>query len=175
MLLAMGDTHIPDRAEEIPRELLEFIAREKPDAILFTGDATEYSVLFLLEELAPVHAVRGNMDNVDAPREKTLEFRGKQLLLTHGKRFGRGNYNAMVEYARSNGYDIVVCGHTHAQKTLRRGGVLVVNPGSATGASGRIASGEKTFTTIVINGGVEVAEHVVRDDGIQRKGAEGEN
>lgn len=173
MLVAIGDTHIPERATEIPLPVLEFLRKEKPDAILFTGDATEHETLLLLEKLGPVYAVRGNTDWVDAPKEQRLEFRGKRILLVHGHSFGRGNYNALVEYAR--GFDILVCGHTHAQRTFKKGPLTVVNPGSVTGAWGAIATGEKTFTTIVINGGVEVREYVVKGNGIQSKGSEGED
>jgi len=173
LLVAIGDTHIPERAAEIPAPVLEFLRRKRPDAILFTGDATEYGTLFLLEKLGPVYAVRGNVDDVDSPLEQRLEFRGKRVLLVHGHKFGRNNYNALVEYAR--GFDVLVCGHTHAQKTFRRGGVLVVNPGSVTGAWGAIATGEKTFTTIVINGGVEVTEYVVRGNAVQSKRTEVED
>jgi len=173
LLVALGDTHIPGRAVEIPLPILEFLRDKRPDAILFTGDATEQDTLLLLERMAPLYTVRGNMDNVEAPREQRLEFKGKRLLLIHGHQFGRGNYTALVEYAR--GFDLLVCGHTHRQETFRREGMLVVNPGSATGAWGRIATGEKSFTTIVINGGVEVTEYVVKGDGIQSKRPEGKD
>lgn len=173
LIVAIGDTHIPERAKEIPAPVLEFLKKEKPDAILFTGDATEYGTLFLLERFGPVYAVRGNMDDVSSPLEQRLEFRGKKVLLVHGHKFGRGNYNALVEYGK--GFDIVVCGHTHRQETLERDGILIVNPGSVTGAYSAVATEEKTFTTIVINAGVEVAEYVVKADGIQSKGTKSKN
>lgn len=172
-LIALGDTHIPDRAEEIPEEVIQFIRDFSPNALLFTGDATEYATLFLLEKLAPTYAVRGNMDKVDTPEQQSLEFEGKKVLLIHGDQFGRGNYDALVRYARR--YDILVCGHTHRQELFRRGKLLVINPGSVTGAWGKVATGEKTFTTIIIKGQVEVEEYVVEEDGIQRKGSEGKD
>lgn len=172
-IIALGDTHIPDRAEEIPIEVLEFIREFTPNVLLFTGDATEYGTLFLMEKLVPTYAVKGNMDNVDSPKQQSLEFDGKKLLLIHGHQFGRGNYDSIIRYA--HGHDIVVCGHTHRQEHFERRGVLFVNPGSVTGASGKVATGEKTLTTIIIKGQVEVEEYVVKEDGIQSKGSKGED
>ena len=170
-LLVMGDTHIPGRAKEIPPAFFDFVKEFCPQAILFTGDATEYATLFLLEKLAPVYAVKGNMDSVDTPQQQSLKFEGKKILLIHGDQFGRGNYDAMVKYA--HGHGILVCGHTHRQELFSRAGITVVNPGSVTGAWGAVATGEKTFTTIIIKGQVEIEEYVVEEDGIQRKGSEG--
>ncbi|MBR9689951.1 MAG: metallophosphoesterase family protein [Candidatus Altiarchaeota archaeon] len=171
MLIALGDTHIPNRTDAIDPQILEFIDEKMPEAILFTGDATEYSTLFLLEKLAPVYAVRGNMDKVDTPKMQSLEFGGKKVLLLHGNQFGRGNYDDLITYAR--GHEILVCGHTHKQEHFTKDGVLVVNPGSATGAPGAVSTGNKTFTTIIINDEVEVVEYVVKKDGIQSKGSKG--
>lgn len=175
MLLALGDTHIPDRAEVLNKHILEFIREEVPNAILFAGDATDFSTLFFLRTLGEVHAVKGNMDETDSPPMVSLEFDGKKVLLMHGHQFGRGNYDALTEYAKSRSHDILVCGHTHKQEHFRKNGVLVVNPGSATGAPTGPVKGLPSFTTIVIKGDVKVTEYVVKENGIQSKGSKSED
>ena len=171
ILIALGDTHIPDRAKTISPHILNEV--KKADAVLFTGDATEYATLFLLEKLAPVYAVRGNMDTINLPWERKLEFEGKRILLMHGHKFGRGNYRALVEYAR--GFDLLICGHTHRQEHFHEGNTIVVNPGTATGAWSSMGRKEATFTKIIINRDVRVEEYRVDENGIQSKGSSSED
>ena len=145
MIIAiLGDTHIPARAERLPPALVSHLKDLEPDRIIFTGDATEYSVLFLLEEIAPLYAVKGNCDyGLELPSILSLKFKGRKFLVMHGHQFGRGNYPAMVEYAK--GYDFLICGHTHSLKVEKMAGLWVLNPGSATGAwSGGGLRGEPT-------------------------------
>jgi putative phosphoesterase len=160
-ILVMGDTHIPERADAIPLPLLEFIETECPEAILFTGDATDESVLMLLERFAPVYAVRGNMDKNALPLLLSLNL-GKKIMLVHGHQFGRGNYSALSEYSR--GHEILVCGHTHVQEHFEQGGILIVNPGSATGAETGGRKFPKTFTLL----SKSVEEYTIDSDGVHK-------
>ena len=164
----MGDTHIPSRAETISPHIVNFIDEFAPHSILFTGDATEPGVLMFLERLAPLHAVRGNMDKFNLPSMKSLNFKQK-ILLIHGHQFGRGNYEELIKYA--NGYNILVCGHTHHQEHFEKNGLLVINPGTATGVETKGIRPPATFTTIIIKAGVEIQEYVVKEDGIQKQGS----
>ncbi len=165
-ILCLGDTHIPERAAEIPEWIMKLLVEERPDRILFTGDATDPSVIYLLERVAPVYAVRGNMDRFELPREISLELDGIKLLLMHGDRFGRGGYQEMARYAKQKGHDFVVCGHTHRQETFKTEGVVVVNPGSATGAwGGGRAGAPATPSVSIIN--TENREVVLYSGGIE--------
>ena len=170
LIVVLGDTHIPNRAKEIPREIVEEIEKLCPDRILFTGDANEYSVLFFLENIAPVYAVKGNTDFIELPNMLSLNFRGKKIMVIHGHQFGRGNYPALVDYAK--GHDILVCGHTHKQETFKVRDMIVINPGSATGAwSGGGVKSKPSFTSIEIKKeGMEIVEYVMGEKGgIQNK------
>jgi len=169
LIIAIGDTHIPERASEIPRDIIKMIENLDPDAILFTGDATEYSVLFLLESIAPTYAVRGNVDHLELPNFLSLEFEGNKVMLIHGHQFGRGNYPALVKYA--SGHDLLVCGHTHRQETFKEGGIVVINPGSATGAwSGGGVEPRPSFTTIDIGEEIKIEEYWKGErNGLQNK------
>jgi len=60
----ISDTHIPDRADSIPKEIME--AFKKVDMIIHTGDFVKMSVLDKLKSVCKnVIAVRGNMDHED--------------------------------------------------------------------------------------------------------------
>ena len=60
MLIGLiSDTHIPDRAKELPQNVLD--AFNDVDMIIHAGDLTSLDVIEKLEETAPVMAVQGNM------------------------------------------------------------------------------------------------------------------
>ena len=170
LIVILGDTHIPSRAERIPGPIIEKINELEPDRILFTGDVNEYSVLFFLETIAPVYAVRGNTDYLTLPRFLSLEFEGRKVMLIHGHQFGRGNYSALINFAK--GHDILVCGHTHRQETFKERGMIVINPGSATGAqSGSGIKPRPSFTVLELEGEkIKIEEYVLGDShGLQNK------
>ncbi|MBR9681568.1 MAG: metallophosphoesterase family protein, partial [Candidatus Altiarchaeota archaeon] len=129
-VFCLGDTHIPERASNLPDWVMQLLVKTSPDRILFTGDVTDPSVLYLLEKVAPVYAVRGNMDRIDLPKEISLDLDGLRVLLIHGNQFGRGKYKELVRYAAEKDHNFVVCGHTHVPETFKEEGVVVVNPGS---------------------------------------------
>jgi uncharacterized protein len=95
------------------------------DAILHAGDVGSDAVLEGLAELAPLHAVRGNVDRAGnaalLPTSLTLEFAGLVLFLVH-------DASTAEIPARA---DIVVSGHSHSPNVSRERGALWINPGSA--------------------------------------------
>jgi hypothetical protein len=144
----ISDTHIPDRARSLDRLALDVFQAAGVKAILHAGDVSAPRVIAQLEEIAPVHAVRGNRDWValsHLPYRSLLTFDGIQVGLTHGH--GRWwNYVAdRVEYI-VNGYrlemfqprlletfpdaQVIVFGHTHRPLVHWEDKVLLFNPGS---------------------------------------------
>ena len=172
-IFCLGDTHIPERAVELPEWVMQMLAEERPDRILFTGDATDPSVIYLLEKFAPVYAVRGNMDRFDLPREISLELDGIKLLLMHGDRFGRGKYGEAVKYAAKGGHNFLVCGHTHIPEIFKEEGVVVVNPGSATGAWGGGDASGIPSVSVINTESREVVQYVGEKNGIENKRFQG--
>ncbi|GAB7388703.1 metallophosphoesterase [Bacillaceae bacterium] len=76
--------------------------------------------------------VRGNCDtDTKVPLERTLEWRGVRIFLTHGHVYEvksgllRLKYKALQEDA-----GIVLFGHTHRALCVEEEGVLFINPGS---------------------------------------------
>ena len=98
-------------------------ALEGCDFILHAGDVGGEEILRKLGKIAPVSAVRGNVD-VDMenlPGKLEGMVGGIRLYMTH-----KGE--ALPEDGA--GYDLVVTGHTHRYEEQRRGGTLFCNPGS---------------------------------------------
>ncbi len=101
------------------------------DLILHAGDVGSLDVLVELREIAPVHAVRGNVDDPSDPRfddTHHLEVEGWRLVVTHGHLLRRLTPELLL---RQFDADIVVFGHTHRPLLHRHEGRMVVNPGAA--------------------------------------------
>ena len=103
------------------------------DRILHAGDIDSRAVIEALEEIAPVVAVRGNVDRgllaADYPSWCELEVEGQRLLLIH--RGGRvlqadPTLAAIVGRVRPQ---VVVYGHTHQARAEWEAGVYYFNPG----------------------------------------------
>lgn len=98
------------------------------DCILHAGDIGAASVLLELERIAPVLAVRGNIDRgswaAALPDTASLMAGGKRILLTHDIKRLPGSQIA-------DRYQIVVSGHSHRACVSETAGVLYINPGSA--------------------------------------------
>ncbi len=176
--LILGDTHIPDRAENMPEWVKKTVEGKKYDEILFTGDATEYSVLHYLECHAKTYAVRGNMDFLDLPRFQIIDAEGHRIFLFHSTEVRpRGDPEQLWEYGKTAGADIVVFGHTHKRDVYEYKGMLFVNPGTATGAWGGVTRGEpeslavlelereKATVLMMKNGAPEFLAHYTYDEG----------
>ncbi|MBE3519626.1 MAG: metallophosphoesterase [Firmicutes bacterium] len=129
----MSDTHVPDRQPSIPESILEGL--RGVDLIVHAGDLTCLDVLSLLEKIAPVRAVSGNMDlpEVRSKLGETLVFEacGKTIAVMHG----RGSPAETENRARSAfpDADVVIFGHTHRPFMEYRGKALLLNPGPASG------------------------------------------
>ena len=132
MLIGLiSDTHIPDRAKEIPQKVLE--AFSDVDLILHAGDLTSFNVIDDLSQIAPVLAVQGNMDRatgIKLPIAETIEVEGLKIGIAHGEVYPRADTQQLVYIAKELGADILVTGHSHQPKIEQTDGVLLLNPGS---------------------------------------------
>lgn len=97
------------------------------DLIIHAGDIGKPEVLEALRKIAPVHAVRGNMDGGWAfglPETEVVEIGEVLLYVLHDA------YYLDLDPAAA-GFVAVINGHTHRAAIERRTGVLFLNPGSA--------------------------------------------
>ena len=149
VLGVLSDTHIPDRARQLPRRALEVFRSASVEAILHAGDISTPGVLQELEQVAPVHAVRGNRDIYTLrhlPAQVILTYDGFKVGMLHGH--GRLHtyladkaYNLVYGIQEERykqrviealpGVDVMIFGHLHRRIIEWVGGVLLLNPGSA--------------------------------------------
>ncbi|MCC4594504.1 metallophosphatase family protein [Xanthomonas campestris pv. phormiicola] len=95
-------------------------------AIVHAGDIGKPEILDALRALAPLHAIRGNIDTAPwaraLPDTLDVEIAGVRLHVLHD----------LKTLARDlAGVDVVVSGHSHTPALQTRDGVLSLNPGSA--------------------------------------------
>jgi uncharacterized protein len=95
-------------------------------AIIHAGDIGKRKVLDELRELAPLTAIRGNVDTwaTDLPDTAVLNFEGVQFYVIH-------DVKKLDLDPRAAGFAAVISGHSHVPKAETRDGVLYLNPGSA--------------------------------------------
>ena len=130
------------------------LAELRPDAILHAGDIGELTVLDRLAEVAPVFAVRGNIDEPsDVPELRLIELvRGDTLklriLLVHIAVYGPKLRAEVARVARAERASLVVCGHSHVPFIGRDRGLSVFNPGSI---------GPRRFQLPIVLGAIELS------------------
>ncbi|WP_454913055.1 metallophosphoesterase family protein [Stutzerimonas chloritidismutans] len=96
--------------------------------IIHAGDIGKPQVLDGLRAIAPLEAIRGNIDTADwaleLPERLDLRIGGLTLHVLH-------DLKQMDIDPLAAGIDVVIAGHSHKPKAERRDGVLYINPGSA--------------------------------------------
>ncbi|HXX27900.1 MAG TPA: metallophosphoesterase family protein [Terriglobales bacterium] len=117
----ISDTHGLLRPEAIE-------ALRGSDHIIHAGDVGDPTILDRLRELAPLTAVRGNVD-VEAwarkiPESNVLEIQGFTIYVLH-------DLGALDLNPESAGFRAVIYGHSHMPRQEFKKGVLYFNPGSA--------------------------------------------
>lgn len=97
------------------------------EAILHAGDVGDVAILDALGKIAPVTAIRGNIDQTgpcaSLPETEWVELGGAVFYLIHDLK--------ELDLDPVAGISVVVSGHSHQAKVERRKGVLYLNPGSA--------------------------------------------
>jgi putative phosphoesterase len=105
--------------------------------ILHAGDIGDRAVLTELGQLAPVIAVRGNIDEraSDLPDAVTIDVQSDgvsvlRMLLTHIAVYGPKVRAEAARLAASSEAKLIVCGHSHVPFLGRDRGLTLFNPGS---------------------------------------------
>ncbi len=96
--------------------------------IIHAGDIGKPQVLDGLRAIAPLQAIRGNIDTADwaleLPERLDLRIGSLTLHVLH-------DLKQLDIDPLAAGIDVVIAGHSHKPKVERRDGVLYINPGSA--------------------------------------------
>jgi uncharacterized protein len=96
------------------------------DRILHAGDVGNAEVLTRLREIAPVDAVRGNVDSGSAAEELPFSVEGEIA----GLPFRMVHREEDVDPGWIERLRLVVFGHSHRPELRWRGGCLLLNPGA---------------------------------------------
>ncbi len=117
----ISDTHGLIRPEALD-------ALRGSDVIIHAGDIGHPAVLNSLAALAPVRAIRGNIDKeawaARFPATDVVEIGAHSIYVLH-------NLSELDLDPAAAGFTILVSGHSHRPAIDRRDGILFINPGSA--------------------------------------------
>jgi putative phosphoesterase len=120
--------------------------------IIHAGDVGAGEILEQLSTLAPVTAIRGNIDKAAwarrLPATEAVEIGGISLYVLH-------DLTQLDLNPAAAGFDVVISGHSHAPKQETRNGVLYFNPGSA---------GPRRFKLPITVGKLIVKQRTVRGE-----------
>jgi len=138
----ISDTHGLLRPEALA-------ALDGVDLILHAGDVGDPAILARLAEIAPVTAIRGNIDThgpcAQLPATEYVTVAGHNLYMLHD--LGELDLNpAAAQIA------VIIYGHSHQPSIEWRRGVLYFNPGSA---------GPRRFSLPVSLGMLACTEHAI--------------
>lgn len=120
MIGLISDTHGLLRPEALR-------ALEGSELIIHAGDVGAPKILEELRRLAPLVAVRGNIDTracADLPETAVAEAGSVLMYVLH-------DLKALDLKPAAAGFAMVVSGHSHKPSRAERDGVIYVNPGSA--------------------------------------------
>lgn len=138
----ISDTHGLLRAEALA-------ALEGSEHILHAGDVGDPAILDRLRAIAPVTAIRGNVDVAGAcsqlPETELIQLAGRSLYMLHDRQ-------ALDLDPIAAGIAVVVSGHSHHPAIQWHKGVLYFNPGSA---------GPRRFSTPVSLGFLTITESAI--------------
>jgi uncharacterized protein len=117
----ISDTHGLLRPEAVE-------ALRGSELIIHAGDVGEPEILDALRAVAPVVAVRGNVDTADwaqaLPETAVAQTDGALIYILH-------DLNGLDLNPLAAGFQVVVSGHSHKPGSYQRESVLYINPGSA--------------------------------------------
>jgi putative phosphoesterase len=96
--------------------------------IIHAGDIGASEILEQLARIAPITAIRGNVDKAAwarrLPETEVVELAGISIYVLH-------DLAQLDLKPAAAGFRVVISGHSHVPKQEIRGGVLYLNPGSA--------------------------------------------
>ncbi len=115
----ISDTHGLLRPEAIS-------ALDGCDHLLHAGDVGKPDILIQLATIAPITAIRGNVDHWAS------ELADTELVSLFGKTFYLLHDRKTLDFDPvERAIDVVVSGHSHKPQQSRHDGVIYLNPGSA--------------------------------------------
>ena len=148
-LAVVADTHSKPHADAE-----KHLRAAAPAAILHAGDIGDPAVLAELGKIAPVHAIRGNIDARGLPDVLVIDVGGRlRIFLVHIAVNGPRLHGDVARRARAERAQMVVCGHSHVPFVGEDKGLTVFNPGSI---------GPRRFDLPIVFGTIDVTPTGIR-------------
>ena len=130
----VSDTHLRGVTKRF-REIYERYLSDK-DIILHAGDVVSTDIVDFLSK-KDFKGVYGNMDPIEVQErlaaKRVIELGPYRIGLIHGWGASKGLEDRI--WRKFQNVDVIVYGHTHHAANHMREGVLLFNPGTATGYS----------------------------------------
>ena len=114
--------------------LVDIFNEHKVVRIFHAGDIGRESILEELKEVAPVTAVKGNIDGGDLrylPVNNIESVAERRIALTHIAGSPKYPERRVIALIEQENPDIIVVGHSHIPVVGRVNGTMWVNPGAA--------------------------------------------
>jgi len=150
----IADTHIPDRAMQIPKQVLDDF--KNADMLIHAGDLVELSVIETMKKACPdVKVVCGNMDGLEVrkafPEKEIIKVGNYKIGIIHG--YGPPNklIDTLNEVFKNDTVDMIVYGHSHIGVVENIGNIIYFNPGSPT---------DKIFSPFNSYGIIEITDKI---------------
>jgi uncharacterized protein len=147
----ISDTHGVIRQEALD-------ALRGSDLIVHAGDVGKESVLKTLETIAPVFAVRGNIDRAGwadkLPETRAVKVEAIRIYVLH-------ILSDLSIDPAAESYQMVISGHSHMPSITGKNGVVFLNPGSAGPRRFRLP----VSIALASISGSEIKARIVRLDG----------
>jgi len=122
---------ISDTHGKLDDQVLELFAGVSK--IIHAGDIGDEELVWQMEKIAPVIAVRGNIDpdTICFPNERLALIQGRTFFIKHQFATVEKMSSAQQRLIEQRMPDVVVFGHSHQAYTGVWRGTLLFNPGSA--------------------------------------------
>lgn len=151
----ISDTHMPKKGNMFPKDLVKGL--QDVDYIIHAGDWSEMIVRDLLENIAPVIGVHGNVDSPEIkasyPRQEIIELNRFRIGIVHGHE-GKSSYTtaqrAYASFSEEN-INCIIFGHSHIPYKQLHEETILFNPGSPT---------DKRFQSFYSYGVMEITNEI---------------
>jgi uncharacterized protein len=122
---------ISDTHGKLDERVLELFAGV--NHIIHAGDIGDEELIWRLESIAPVIAVRGNNDSPSMcfPNERRAVIQGRTFYVRHQFATAEKLTSAQQRLIEQRMPDVVIFGHSHQPYSGQWRGTLLFNPGSA--------------------------------------------
>lgn len=151
----ISDTHIPDRAKNIPQQILDDF--KNVDMIIHAGDLVDLAILKKLKTVCGnVKAVWGNMDPMEVkkqlPKKEIIQAGIYKIGVMHGYGSPLNLIDQLSAEFKNDFVNIIIFGHSHYSVNQKKNGILFFNPGSPTD---KLFSPYNSYGIIEINDKIE--------------------